>query len=163
MHFDQTLKDLLQRIHRANDVFSPVYMFKIDLSDGFYRLWLWPENILTLAVLFPSPPGEEPLVKIPMTNPMGWCPLPPNFSACTKTVTDLANAFLENPSGQDTTRMTPHRLDTISETAQLDIPPITTTHIPSIPCTTPFKKHFRYWDIYVDNFCGLLQGNRWTC
>ena len=40
IQFGQTLKRLLQRIHRANDVFGPVYMPKIDLSDGFYWLWL---------------------------------------------------------------------------------------------------------------------------
>ena len=38
MQFGQTLKRLLQCIHRANDVFSLVYMSKINLSDGFY--WL---------------------------------------------------------------------------------------------------------------------------
>ena len=39
MQFGQTLKRLLQRIHRANDIFGPVYMSRINLSDGFY--WLW--------------------------------------------------------------------------------------------------------------------------
>ena len=49
----------------------------------------------------------------------------------------------------------------MSETAPLNTPPITTAHIPSIPCISPFKKPLRYWDIYVDNFCGLVQGNQW--
>ena len=93
---------------------------------------------------------------------MGWCLSPPNFSACTETVADLANASLEIPSKQATARTTPHRLDTISETALLDIPPITTANIPSIPCTSPFKKLLRYWDFYMDDFCGLVQGNIWT-
>ena len=137
-------------------------MSKIDLADGFYRLWLRPEDTLKLAVLFPSRPGEEPLVGIPLTNPMGWCSSPPNFSACTETVADLANASLEIPSEQATARKTPHRLDTISETTPLEVPPITTANIPSIPCTSPFKKPLRYWDIYVDDFCGLVQGNIWT-
>ena len=35
MQFGQTLKRLLQRIHRANGVFGSVYMSKNDLSDGF--------------------------------------------------------------------------------------------------------------------------------
>ena len=38
MQFDQTLKRLLQRIHCANDVFGPVYISKIDLSESFYCL-----------------------------------------------------------------------------------------------------------------------------
>ena len=74
---------------------------------------------------------------------------------------DLANASLENPSEQATARRTPHRLDTISKTAPLDILPITTAHILSIPCTSPFKNLLLYLDIYVDNFCGLVQGNQW--
>ena len=163
MQFGQTLKRLLQHIHRANDVFGPVYMSKIDFSDGFYWLWLRPEDTSKLAVLFLSRPGEEPLVEIPLTNPMGWCFSPPNFSACTETVADLPNASLENLSEQATVQMTPHHLDSISETSPMDIPPITTSSILSIPYTAPFKKPLRYWDIYVDNFCGLVQGNRWTC
>ena len=148
LQFGQTLKRLLQCIHRANDVFGPVYMSKFDLSVGFNRLWLRPEDTLKLAGLFPSRPGKAPLVGIPLTNPMGWCSPPPNFSACTETVADLANAYLENPSEQVTARTTSHCLDTISKTAPLDIPQIMTAHIPSIPCTTPFKKPVRYWDIY---------------
>ena len=38
MQFGKTLKRLLQQIHRANERFGPVYLSKIDLSDGFYRL-----------------------------------------------------------------------------------------------------------------------------
>ena len=152
MQFGQTLKRLLQRIHLANDIFGPVYMSKIDLSDGFYRLWLRPEDTLKLAVLFLSKPGEEPLVRIPLTNPMGWCLSPPNFSACTETVADLANASLENLSEQATARKIPHRLDTIFEMTPLEVPSITTTKIPSISCTSPFKKPLRYCDIYMDDF-----------
>ena len=114
MKFGQTLKRLLQRIHRANDVFGPVHMSKINLSDGFYRLWLRLEDTLKLVVLFLSRPGEAPLVRIPLTNPMGWRLSPPNFSACTETVADLANTSLENPFEQATVRRTPHRLDSIS-------------------------------------------------
>ena len=117
---------------------------------------------MKLAVLFPSRLGEAPLVGIPLTNPMGWCSSPPNFRACTETVADLANTSLENPFEQATARRTPHRVDTISETALLEILPITTTRIPSVPYISPFKKPLRYWNIYVDNFCGLVQDNRWT-
>ena len=117
---------------------------------------------MKLAVLFLSRPGEATLVGIPLTNPMSWCSSPPNFSACTETPADLANASLENPSKQATDRKTPHCLDNISKTAPLDIPPIMTAHIPYTPCTSLFKKPLRYWDIYVDDFCGLVQGNQWT-
>ena len=135
----------------------------IDPSDSFYCLWLRPEDTLKLAVMFPSRPGEDPLAGILLTNSMGWYLSPPNFSVCTETVVDLANTPLEIPANQTPARMTPHRLDTIYETAPMDIPPITLTHIPSIPCTSPFQKHLRYWDTYLDNFCGLVRGNQWTC
>ena len=38
MQFGRTLHRLLQKIHYANERFGPVYLSKLDLSDGFYRL-----------------------------------------------------------------------------------------------------------------------------
>ena len=57
MQFGQTLNHLLAKIHRANDRFGPGHMSKIDLADGFYRLWLQPKATFWLAVLFSSRPG----------------------------------------------------------------------------------------------------------
>ena len=51
MQFGRTLHRLLAKIHRANDIFRPVHLSKIDLADGFYRLWLRPEDTFRLAVL----------------------------------------------------------------------------------------------------------------
>ena len=173
MQFGRTLHRLLSHIHRANDHFGPVYMSKIDLSDGFYRLWLKPEDTLRLAVLFPSRTGEPPLIGIPLTNPMGWCSSPPNFSACTETVADLANAALADPSAVAAARQAPHRLDVLSESTPIASPVPTPSHpscapatlpitIPSSPpVSSPYKKPVSYWDIYVDDFCGLAQGNEW--
>ena len=59
MQFGQTLRRILQHIHCANGQFGPVCMSKIDLSDGFYRLWLRSEDTLKLAVLFPTRPGKN--------------------------------------------------------------------------------------------------------
>ena len=34
---------------------------------------------------------------------------------------------------------------------------------PTYPSVTrPFRHPLCYWDIYVDNFCGLVQGDQWT-
>ena len=34
---------------------------------------------------------------------------------------------------------------------------------PTYPSATfPFHHPLRYWDIYVNNFCGLVQGDQWT-
>ena len=97
MQFGRALWRLLDKIHHANANFRPVYLSKVDLSDGFFRLWLRPEDTLQLAVLFPTRKGEPPLIGIPLIYPMGWCESPPNFTACTEIVTDLANAVLASP------------------------------------------------------------------
>ena len=71
MQFGRTLRRLLYHIHHANSNFGPIFMSKVDLSDGFYWLWLRPEDIHHLAVLFPTQKNEPSLIGIPMTNPMG--------------------------------------------------------------------------------------------
>ncbi|VEU43031.1 unnamed protein product, partial [Pseudo-nitzschia multistriata] len=164
MQFGRALKRLLQRIHRANNHFGPVYMAKVDLSDGFYRLWVKPEDTISLAVLFPARAGEEPLIGIPLTNPMGWCSSPPNFSACTETIADLANGVLREPGGIQRMRKLPHRLDELSESVgELPLVTLATTDdLPQKEATAPFKQPLQYWDVYVDDFCGLVQGNVWT-
>ena len=53
MQFGLNLHFLLEKIHRANDHFGPVSILKLYLSDGFYHLWLNPEDTLRVAVLFP--------------------------------------------------------------------------------------------------------------
>jgi hypothetical protein len=170
MQFGRTLWRLLYRIHHANDKFGPVFLSKVDLSDGFYRLWLRPEDTVHLAALFPSRPGEPKLVGIPLTNPMGWVSSPPNFSACTETIADLANVDLADPIAIEEARSTPHRLDVVSEsdptpsassssTDQLLSLPTASSAPPS--ASKPFLRPLQYWDIYVDDFCGLVQGNKW--
>jgi len=136
------------------------------------------------AVLFPSCKGEQPLIGIPLTNPMGWCKLPPNFSACTETVASLANANLTNPTSMANVRSNAHRFNTISESVGGGAPstggnaPSTAIQKPSPASSTPtltllqtptsrnydsarFCKPLQYRDIYVDDLCGLCQGNKW--
>ena len=95
MQFGHTLWRLLYRIHHANSNFGPVCMSKVNMSAGFYQLWLCPEDTHRLEVLFPSRKNESALVGIPLTNPMGWVSSPPNFSACTETICDIANKDLK--------------------------------------------------------------------
>ena len=71
MQFGRALSRFLYQIHHANSQFGPVYMSKIDLSDGFYRLWLRPEDTHRLAVLFPSRENEPALVGISTYQPNG--------------------------------------------------------------------------------------------
>jgi len=78
-------------VHHSNPEFGPVYICKLDISDGFYRIPLEANSAPSLAVLLPAAPGEPPLVAIPLSLPMGWVELPPYFCAATETVADLAN------------------------------------------------------------------------
>ena len=33
--------------------------------------------------------------------------------------------------------------------------------VPNVQVQNPLKKHLRYWDVYVDDFIGPTQGNKW--
>ena len=164
MQFGRALHRLIQKVHDSNPRFGPVYLAKIDIADGFYRIGIRSTDALKLAVLFPARPGEEPLIGIPLTLPMGWKESPPAFCTATETVADLANEALRH----DIARLhkAPHRLDTVSET-----PPPTectdTAPPPARECT-PVPHHagpkllrpLQYWDVYVDDFLALAQGNK---
>jgi hypothetical protein len=94
MQFGRALERMLQKIHFANRRYGPVYMIKVDISDGFYRLQLSPSGIPSLGVVFPTAVGEEPLVAFPLVLPMGWVSSPPFFCALTESAADMANMSL---------------------------------------------------------------------
>ena len=53
MQFGGALYRLLYHIRHANPKYGPVYLFKLDLKDGFYCLHLRPKDALSLAVVLP--------------------------------------------------------------------------------------------------------------
>ena len=69
-------------------------MAKFDIADGFYCLFLDPNDAPKLAVLMPRYEGEPQLVAIPLSLTMGWVSSLPTFCAASKTAADIANAFL---------------------------------------------------------------------
>jgi hypothetical protein len=161
MQFGHTLRRLLRHIIRANPRFGPVYLSKLDIADGFYRIWLLPRDIPKLGVLFPQCDGEEPLIGFPLALPMGWIHSPPYFTAATETITDLANLATRN-----NVTSSPHRLDILANTPQ---PPIPGAHVPAsgpstatpVPHAAPrvfYSKPLATHDVYVDDFISLAQG-----
>ena len=92
MQFGHALDRILQRIRDADPRHGPVYMAKVDIADGFYRIDVAAEMAPILAVILPFSEGEDPLVAIPLALPMGWTESPPLFCALTETVADMANA-----------------------------------------------------------------------
>ena len=176
MQFGRALERILREILLANPEFGPVYQNKTDLSDGFYRDDLAPDDCPKLGVVFPSrSKEEEPLVAIPLVLPMGWSESPPAFSAITETIADVANVRL-----QDSTYQPPsHHLDDMAAavvvpqsgessthlgelTAQLEPDatdpllsvPLPTTRDPSLPSN---PRPLQYVDVFVDDFCSFAQ------
>ena len=95
MQFGKALQRILQAILHADPRFGPVYLIKVDIANGFYRVWLNTADIPKLGVVFPTLPDSEPLVAFPLVLPMGWTESPPYFCAATETAMDLANQAAE--------------------------------------------------------------------
>jgi hypothetical protein len=110
MQFGRALLRILQKIFRSYQRLGLVYLSKIDISDGFYRIVIMPEDVPKLAIMFMTEEGDEQWVGFPLVLPMGWKQSPTLFTAATDTVTDLANnkLHLKQPSSL-------HRLDMVSE------------------------------------------------
>lgn len=168
MQFGRALHRILSSILHADPRFGHIYLSKVDISDGFYRIWLLPQDIPRLGVVFPTLPGEPKLVAFPLTLPMGWVASAPYFCAATETITDLANAAYAN-----STPAKPHRLDEVAESPiATDTPtPATTRTTSSAATTAPPKQHrplgaqyartpAAYTDVYVDDFITVAQGSR---
>ncbi len=110
MQFGHALKHVLREILLANPAFGPVYLIKLDISDGFYHIALNVDHIPKLGVAFPMAQHADPLVAFPLVLPMGWKNSPPIFSTATKTIADLTNARIRN-----LTPPLPHHLDNLAE------------------------------------------------
>lgn len=197
MQFGRALERLLFRIRHANPRYGPVYMNKIDISDGFYRVALAAASCPKLAIVLPTRPGEPTLLAIPLSLPMGWIESPPAFCAVTETVADLANwrlprryapphrldKFADTPPPDDEVpEVPPHDVDTspgpcapvkaipsakvaLPSPLACPTPPVAVPRMPAplpaaaVPSRQPHALPLSYTDVYVDDFCNLVQGN----
>ena len=184
MQFGGTLKRLLQKIYAAKPRYGPVYLLKIDLSDGFYRVPLCPAHVPRLGVILPPPtPSADDLIAFPLTLPMGWTESPAQFTSFTETVADLANQLMTTVAWDPP----PHPLEGLASTAPppddathpvitLPIPPQAQHPAPRlsnqslldlVPRNQPssiFVKHnpgpLAYTDVYLDDEVLAAQGSR---
>jgi hypothetical protein len=190
MQFGGALSRILWLLRHADPSQGPVYLAKFDISDGFYRMFLRPEDTLKLSVLMPRYEGEPQLVAVPLSTTMGWVSSPPTFCTASETVADLANASLYKNT------VPPHRLeDTASVHDCWESPqPINNGEEPLFPDTggppaslspqaddsivtrprplpqpenrTPLSilpGPVAHVDVFVDDFIGLAQGSRRRC
>jgi len=176
MQFGRTLERILRLVRNANERYGPVYLGKVDLADGFYRVWLAPGTVPKLAVAFPNYAGEEPMVALPLALPMGWVDSVPFFCACTETVADLANSIPTH------VELGPHILEDLANTPPLaELEPLALNATVGVPLIIdplemadahvraplgprkvlrPFHKPVRSTDVYVDDFIQCVQGNQ---
>jgi hypothetical protein len=161
MQFGKALERILRTIVEANPRFGPVQLIKVDIADGFYRIWLNLQDIPKMAVAIPQLAGEEPLLALPLVLPMGWTESPPYFCVATETVADMANKRAINRWVAPA-----HRLDDVADTpppvepftplgpssTALDIPP-------TIPRAQWRKRILSKFDVFVDDLVGTAQGS----
>ena len=155
MQFGQALLRIIQRVVYANPEFGPVYLAKIDISDGYYGMPLHWEACSGLAVLLPVTGKDgEPLVAIPLVLPMGWTKSPPFFCAATETIADLANTAL-----QQDMKLSEHPLEeyTIGQDAPSDKwQPLPEEHSARRAWAEALQQ---FVDVYLDDLLGLTQGS----
>lgn len=164
MQFGKALERILRSIVNADPKFGPVHLIKVDIADGFYRIWLNATDIPKLAVSIPNlGPTDETLVALPLSLPMGWQQSPAYFCAATETVADMANQRLHQWH-----KTPPHRLEAPAETPPVDedaakrlVSAFTATATP-VPLTVPRRKWKRKllakFDVFVDDYVGKAQG-----
>ena len=99
----------MTNIVHADPRYGPCKLAKIDIADGFYRMWVRIADIVKLGVILPCSHGGPSLVAFPLVLPMGWVESPPYFTVITETACDLANAAVRTglPAA-------PHRLETLA-------------------------------------------------
>ncbi|MGH7974087.1 MAG: hypothetical protein ACREBR_01075 [bacterium] len=162
MQFGKALHRLMRQLVEADPRHGPVYMCKVDIADGFYRIPLRDEDIPNLGVVLPVSPGENPLVAFPLTLPMGWLSSPPYFCTATETVADIANDNIRNR--QSGSR---HRLEEAASTILFPSAPVPTIPLPPPPNHHPIQQPYHHHhrraplrsiDVYIDDFLGLSQG-----
>jgi hypothetical protein len=103
----------------ADPAFWSINLVKIDLTNGFYRVWVDLCDIPKLGVAFPSLMAKSRWLP-PLALPMSWVSFPPYFCSATETVAGIADRVLHHGI------TAPHRLDDIVDTLPLPEPTTTT-------------------------------------
>ena len=113
-----------------------------------------PSDAAKLGLVFTSKAGEEDLVTILLTLPMGWKNSPPIFFTETETVADLANEALRAHAPT-----LPHKLDNCAEAVWVERAPSLRKQLGTLP-RDPYlgrknSQLLQYVDVFVDDFLGL--------
>lgn len=162
MQFGRALQRVLAKIVHADPRYGPVHLSKIDIADGFYRVWLQWADIPKLGVALPTSAGRPMLVAFPLLAlPMGWVESPPYFTSLTETACDLANMSLCTSEHNTLEHSTVHRLEGVAATP----PTERTIEVESKGAATRATHHRQRQgrppaaavDVYVDDFLLMAQ------
>jgi hypothetical protein len=163
MQFGCALWRILSTVHHADPRLGPIFLFKIDIADGFYHIWVNANGVPKLGVVVPTLPGQPKIIDFPLVLPMCWMQSPPLFTAATETVADLANQELRASKPAQ-----PHMVDIVSESQGTvpELTPIALNVAPTLPLpvkalpkgrpSPPVKS----WEVDVDDFIDIVQGSR---
>ncbi len=69
MQFGHALDRILHEILLANPAFGLVQLIKVDISDGFYHVDLYKDDIPKLGLSFPTEMVKNPLLHFPWSCP----------------------------------------------------------------------------------------------
>lgn len=130
----QVLRRLLYFMKKARSG-EWIYFSKLDISDGFWRLVVRPEDSYNFAYVLPQLPGEPIRIVIPSALQMGWVESPSYFCTVTECARDLTQYLISNNIAL------PHH--PIEE--MMTIPVIPKRARASSPSCLP--------QVYVDDFC----------
>lgn len=157
MQFGKALQRILTKIVHADPTYGPVWLSKIDIADGFYRIGLRPSDVPRLGVILPTS-TDIPLVALLLSLPMGWVESPPYFTVATETASDLLNEALHRRHV-----LPPHPLELLAATPPSDeVPPSGgRAKCSASPAgTSPRSPPLAYGDVYVDDFILAAQTRR---
>lgn len=165
MQFGKALHCLLAKIVHAKPTYGSVYLAKIDIADGFYRIGLQACNIPRLGMILPSDNARDPSVAFPLALSMvGWVESPPYFTSVTDTTSDLLNAALRQWEP-----LPPHRLEAQAATPPTAAPLSTTMaqqegedalRLARVGLKVLYTSPLAYADVYVDDFILTAQTKR---
>ena len=142
MQFGHALERILRQILLADPALGHIKLIKVDIADGFYRIALNIEDIPKLGVIFPTLPGQQRLVALPLVLPMGWKNSPPTFSTATETIADLANQQLNDRNHHPIQHPLSTLAATIDHQPPTTVPPQSSSQIPvSTSIATHESKH----------------------
>jgi hypothetical protein len=164
MQFGRALWRILSTVHQADPRLGPIFLSKVDIADGFYRILVNANNVPKLGMVVPTKASEPQVVAFPLVLPMSWMQSPPLFTATNETVVNMANQAL-----QASAHAGPHRLDIVSGSlaAMPEFAPSSSSALPTLPLPSKAppprgrpRPPVKSWDVYVGDFMCMAQG---TC